>query len=363
MSNLFSSHNTYITVIIFFFLVVLFFGLKLLNSVKKENRLSNYAISSLNITEDSLVDKITKLIWKLIQKLSKILNKINLLKKYGGYYDKYILFEDLDLKKGIDYVALKICIGVLLVVLYFISLLVKTSSFSVISIFIAFLLGFLLPDLFLKIRYDRKRKKVAQDLLKAIMLMNSSFKTGGNIMQAVLLVRDEMSGDISDEFAKIYMDLTYGLSVEVVFRRFYERVKLDDALYISSSISLLNKTGGNIVMVFSSIERNFYDKKKIDNELKAMTSSSVFVYRTLIVFPFIFCMLIVLLNPQYFLPLFTNAIGIIILVLMVVLYISYILIIKRILKVDFWYEKYVISKKNIWKKDFKKTRRKGFAFR
>ena len=121
----------------------------------------------------------------------------------------------------------------------------------------------------------------------------------------------------------------------MVFRRFYERVKLDDALYISSSISLLNKTGGNIVKVFASIERNFYDKKKIDNELKAMTSSSVFVYRTLVVFPFIFCILIVLLNPQYFLPLFSNIIGIIILVLMAVLYVSYILIIKKILKVDF----------------------------
>src|SRR5699024_2409596 len=107
----------------------------------------------------------------------------------------------------------------------------------------------------------------------------------------------------------IYMDMTYGLSLEVVFDRFYERIKLDDAKYIASSLTLLNKTGGNIIKVFGSIEKTFYDKKKLKNELNSMTASSVFVYRVLVFLPFVFVVLISILNPAYFLPLVTTTIG------------------------------------------------------
>ena len=75
------------------------------------------------------------------------------------------------------------------------------------------------------------------------------------------------------------MDIDYGLSLEVVFDRFYNRVKLEDIKYITSSLSLINKTGGNIVRVFGSIEKNFYDKKKIKDEMNSLTSSSIFIWR------------------------------------------------------------------------------------
>ena len=49
--------------------------------------------------------------------------------------------------------------------------------------------------------------------------------------------------------------MKYGLSVDTVFERFARRVKLQEAVYVSSSLTVLNKTGGNIVEVFSSIEK------------------------------------------------------------------------------------------------------------
>ena len=82
--------------------------------------------------------------------------------------------------------------------------------------------------------------------------MNNSFKAGSNVTKAVETVIDELDGPIKDEFRKIYIDINYGLSLDVVFNRFYERVKLEDAQYLTSSLSLLNKTGGNIVKVFKN---------------------------------------------------------------------------------------------------------------
>lgn len=152
-------------------------------------------------------------------------------------------------------------------------------------------------------------------------------------MQAVDIVKRELEGPIKDEFKKIYMDMTYGLSVEIVFNRFYERVKLEDAKYISSSLSLLNTTGGNIVRVFGSIEKSIFNKKKLRNEMKSLTAASIFVYRILVFLPLIFSFLIFVLNPTYFNPFFKTPFGLLLFLLIIVLYISYIVVIKKVLKV------------------------------
>ena len=60
----------------------------------------------------------------------------------------------------------------------------------------------------------------------------------------------------------MYVDLTYGLSLDVVFQRFEDRVKLNDVKYITTSLTILNNTGGNIVKVFESVEKTFFNNKK-----------------------------------------------------------------------------------------------------
>ena len=129
------------------------------------------------------------------------------------------------------------------------------------------------------------------------------------------------------------MDITYGLSLDVVFHRFYERVKIEDAKYITTSLTLLNKTGGDITRMFSMLEKSILDKKNLRNELASLTASSRFVFRFLVFLPFIFVFIIFILNPTYFAPLVTTSIGLMVLGLIIILYALYIWIIKKVLEV------------------------------
>ncbi len=313
---------------------IIIYLLKSQKAIKREKRLGKFAIYSVVDTEASYFDKLENFIWKLIHKLGNIFKKSKVLANYAKHYEKYITYEQRDFRSGIDYIAMKFLISISLV-----GLSVLTVMFQYIKVggpffILVFLIGFFLPDIVLTIEYHKKRKQVGEDLLKAIIIMNNSFKSGRNIMQAIEIVKRELDGPIKDEFSKIYMDMTYGLSLEVVFERFYERIKLEDAKYIASSLTLLNKTGGNIVKVFGSIEKTFYDKKKLRDELESMTASSVFVYRVLTILPFAFVALISFLNPTYFLPLITTPIGILVLFIILIIFMLYVLVIKKVLKVD-----------------------------
>ena len=313
---------------------IIIFLLKVSRAMKKEKRIGKFSLYAISDNDISYFERIDKLVWKLVHLLSNILNKSVVMKKYASKYEKFITYEQRDFKNAIDYISMKFLIGILLLIFSLLTTMFQYIDASLMFYLIAFLIGFFLPDIVLNLDYRKKRIQVGEDLLKAIIIMNNSFKSGRNIMQAIEIVKRELDGPIKDEFSKIYMDMTYGLSLEVVFDRFYERIKLDDAKYIASSLTLLNKTGGNIIKVFASIEKTFYDKKKLKNELNSMTASSVFVYRVLVFLPFVFVVLISILNPAYFLPLVTTTIGYVLLGIILIIFSLYVIIIKRILKVD-----------------------------
>lgn len=314
-------------------LVMMVLLLRQSKTLKLEKRIDKFALLPINNEENSFFDKIAVLLWKLVKNISKLLKKSVVLNKYGDKYERHITYEERKQKSGIDYVSIKFLLGFLTVILSILTMMFQYKKFPLIIIIAIFFIGFFLPDIFLNIEFRKKRKKVEEDLLKAIIIMNSAFKSGRNIMQAIEIVKDELDGSISDEFQKIYIDINYGLSLEVVFNRFYERVKLEDVKYITSSLALLNKTGGNIVKVFSMIEKTFFDKKKLRNELNSMTASSVFVYRLLISLPFVFALFIIILNPAYFKVMYTTTIGLLISLLIIILYVLYVLVIKKVLRV------------------------------
>ena len=313
-----------------FIIVVL---LRQSKALKFERRIGPFSLDPIT-QETSFFDKVFSLLWALIRKLSTIFNKSHFLRSASKKYEKYITFDEKDFKDKMDYISLKFVLAIGVNLLYFISVMFGNVSFNFFTIVITTILVFFLPNIYLAFVYGRKKKLVEDDLLRAISIMNNSFKSGSNVTKAVETVIDELDGPIKDEFRKIYIDINYGLSLDVVFNRFYERVKLDDAQYLTSSLSLLNKTGGNIVKVFSLIEKTFYDKKKLRNELRSLTASSVFVFRFLLFLPFVFILLILIFNPTYFNPLFKHTIGALVIGIIILLYIVYALVVKKVLKVN-----------------------------
>lgn len=308
--------------------------IKTRNNIKLDRKFSKYTISPINAKTISFFDKIEDKINQLVKNVSKLLLKLKIFNKYASTYEKHISYDELKNILPIDFISKKILLGLFILLLYLITMMFQYKMISIIGIILSFFIGFFVLDIFIQYNYYKKRKQIEEDLLKSIIIMNNSFQSGRSMVQAIEIVKDELTGPISDEFKKIHMDISYGLSLEVVFERFYNRVNLEDVKYITSSLTLLNKTGGNIVKVFETIEREFFSKKKLVSELKTMTASSVFVFRVLLILPFILFFIIFILNKEFFLPLFTTTIGLIILVLILLLYVFYILLIRKILKVN-----------------------------
>jgi len=324
-----------INIIIQFFLIVLllivvFFLMRMQKALKKEKRVTKFSIFSIYDRPISFFDKVGDLYQKGIYGLSSVLKKSIVFKKYSNHYEQYVDQTKRIRTDAMDFVAMKFWIGFLAVLLTIVSDVLRLQMIGIFQLFLAFFVGFFIPDIFLKMEQKRRNKQIENDLLKAVIIMNNAFKSGRSIMQAVELVSLEITGPISEEFRKMFIDLTYGLDLELVFDRFSRRVPLEEVKYMASSLVILNKTGGDVIKIFSSIEKGFFDRKKLKEELKSATALSNTVFKILILIPFIIFFMIYLFNPTYFDPLFSSLLGKVLLILILLLYLTYILIVRKI---------------------------------
>lgn len=321
-------------ILIIVIFVIIVYVIRISSAQKKAKRISNYAIDPVKSDYYSYSDRILNSYYKFVKRMRPLINKSFYLKKSAKKYEKYISYDKHGIIDGYDFIITKFVIAIIFVVFTAFSQVFSSRVLGIFDFVINYFIGYFILDVYLHFIYKRKQKQMATDLLRAVIVMNNAFKSGKSTLQAIKIASDELDGPLKDEFRKMYLDMKYGLSVDTVFERFARRVKLQEAVYVSSSLTVLNKTGGNIVEVFSSIERTLFDKKKLKEEMKNISSAPKIVVIILSIVPVLFIGVVYLLNPTYFNPLFSSTLGYIIIAIIVIMFIIYLVTLLRTLKVD-----------------------------
>ena len=318
-------------ILIVIIIVILDLLLKLNKAINIERRLARYSIDS-NIEEDNSLGDILKNKYnRILKKMRRDLKNNKELNKQSLKYDKYVISgEKTNL---LDFIIAKLLIGICFTVLVIISYTIRGKIISFIGLVLSFILGYYIYDVYLYISNKRRKNKIKNDILRAVIIMNNAFKAGKSTIQAVEIASKSLPKPISIEFKRIYQDLNFGISSDIAFSRFSKRVNLEEARYISSSLTILNKTGGNIINVFSAIERTLYDKKRLETDLKNSTEASNLVVKFLMIIPILFVIIIYILSPGYFSPFFASPLGYLLLFIIWIMFIIYIFLLNKIMKV------------------------------
>ena len=300
--------------------------LKLNKSFKLDKRVSRYCLKIDNTNDDiSYFDKLEEKYYNLVKKGKSSKRLL----KYSKAYEKYTN----DGINAIELIINKLLIAVVFVVLVIISYAIRGKVIGLFSFIITFVIGYYLYDIYLKINKKRNHKKIKDEMLRAVIIMNNAFKVGKSTLQAVDIARRDLPYPISREFDKIYQDMSYGLSVDVAFSRFAKRVNLEEANYIASVLTILNKTGGNIINVFNSIEKTLFDKKKLEEDLKNSTAASNLVVKFLMIVPILFIVILYVVSPTYFNPLFNSPLGYMVIFIIIIMFSIYSYLLNKIMKV------------------------------
>lgn len=183
----------------------------------------------------------------------------------------------------------------------------------------------------------RKKDRIVSfdgQLNEGIMIISNSLKAGYSFLQAVAVVSEEMKEPFSKEFKKLLKEMSLGISEEEALRNLLLRMESQDLRLIINAILIQKDIGGNLSEILDNISETIRERQKIKNEIKTLTAQGRLSGVIVMLIPVFLCGIIFLFNKDYMILMFTNPIGIAMLVMAVFNEALGFLLIKKIINVD-----------------------------
>jgi tight adherence protein B len=196
------------------------------------------------------------------------------------------------------------------------------------------IVGWLAPTFFVRSRIKKRIKSLNEQLSDAIVLISNSLKAGYSFFQAVDIVSKEMSGPIAEEFSLLQKEVNLGLTTEKALENLVSRVKSDDLELVVIAVLIQRQVGGNLSEILDNISSTIRERIKIKGEVKTVTAqgrASGFIISLL---PVALGLILFVINPEHISTLFTDPIGILLLVFSVMMELIGIYFISKIVKIE-----------------------------
>lgn len=305
--------------------ILLIFGLYLIvrfiASSLRRKRISSF---SLDLNDETNND----LFYNIISKFSKFLTTLVIFNGIARTYDKYIYYDS-KLKSGIDYISVKILLGISFIILDLFYFLLFKISFSSFLLLVSFILGFIIPDFYCYLNYSKKGIIKTEDILKSIIIMNNGFKSNKGILEVIESSAIKSTSRLKKELYQVLSDLKMGLTIGESFQRMYDRTKLPIIKEISYYLSLIHKSSISYGYIFDLLEKKLINLEEINNKEYIIKN----IKYTLLIIGYIIPLLtliILCLKDSNYLKLLLSNNGVIFLSLIIIGYLLYIIILYKI---------------------------------
>lgn len=280
--------------------------------------------------------------YKFLYKVANFLESLVIFNVMARTYDKYIT-EDSKLRKGMDYIAIKLCLGIIFTLIYIFMSMISIKTINPYIAIICFILGYIITDFYCYFKQYHRQSIEMKDLLSAIIIMRNSYKANRSTDEMLDDLVNRTNGRVKEELRKVKGDMKVGLSISEAFKRMYERTNLSIILDIANILSLTNKTSVNMIQALDTIEKKVIDYEKVNDEINLYKSINKLSYVIFLLLPFIFLIFIIISNQTY-LSIIGGSSGSAIILTLTIIYIIYILIINKIVKGRYLWER--------WRKDY-----------
>lgn len=224
-----------------------------------------------------------------------------------------LLRERLDqtgLKVGIGQYAL-ICIGVGLAFT-----LVRTVFLDMpptLAILLGFVSGLGLPHIAIGFLISRRLKRFLSDFPGAIDLIIRGLRSGLPVPESIRIVGQEFDGAVGAEFSLISDRIRFGQTLEEALWDAAKRIDLPDFKFFVVSLSVQRETGGNLAETLENLSNILRQRHQMKLKIKAMSSEARASAMILGALPFLMFGIMLVLNSEYVMTLFTDPRGMIML--------------------------------------------------
>ncbi|MGX4642345.1 type II secretion system F family protein [Massilia sp. SYSU DXS3249] len=156
---------------------------------------------------------------------------------------------------------------------------------------------------------NKRLDRIGNQLPDALDLMSRALRAGHAFPTALTMVGDEMKDPIAGEFATVFDEVNFGVSMPDALMSMANRVPSTDLRYFVVAVLIQRDTGGNLSELLGSISTIIRDRIKLLGQVRVLSAEGKMSAWVLGLLPFGAGALIQLTNPEFLAVLFTDPAG------------------------------------------------------
>jgi tight adherence protein B len=192
-----------------------------------------------------------------------------------------------------------------------------------------------LPFLYVK-RAARKRQDTFEEQFpEATDLIARALRAGHALPTALQMVADEIADPVGAEFRLLFEQQNYGLSLPEALRAFGDRVQLLDARFFVTAVLTQREAGGNLSEVLDRLSAVIRERFKVKRQVRVVSAHGRITGVILGALPPVVAGILFLTSPDHIRLLVDDSLGVYMIVFALILQVVGVLIIRRIVNVEY----------------------------
>jgi tight adherence protein B len=217
---------------------------------------------------------------------------------------------------------------------FLVGLLLYLTFSNIIGFALGALIGYKIPDLFINSIKKKRGKLLNSQLPQALSVISNGLRAGFSFPQAMGVASKELESPIADEFAKVLRDNSLGKPMEEALDNLNKRNDDEDLDMFITALLIQRQVGGNLSEVLDTISETIRERVKLRGEVSTLTAQGKFSALVISLLPVGIALALSMINPGYINLLFTNILGVILVVMAVVMQIIGIYIMSKMVNID-----------------------------
>ena len=167
----------------------------------------------------------------------------------------------------------------------------------------------MLPVGYVMFMRSRRLSKFGLQMPAALELLGRSLRAGHSLQAGFGLVGSEMQAPLATEFARAFEEQNLGIPLDEALEDMSDHIPNMDLRFFATSVILQRQTGGDLAEILDKISDLIRERLQIQGQIKALTGEGRMSGGVLLALPPLLFVVMLKLNYDYVMMLFTDEAG------------------------------------------------------
>ena len=196
-------------------------------------------------------------------------------------------------------------------------------------------LATVIPTSVLRFKRTRRLLKFEEQFPEALALMSRALKAGHAFTTGLSMIAEEMPDPIGPEFKLLYDQQNYGMALPDALKAFARRIPLLDGRFFVTAVLIQRESGGNLSEILDNIASVIRDRFRVKRQIRVISAHGRLTGWVLCGVPPALAFVLFLINPEHWVTLIGNPLGVKLIITAIVLQITGTLIIRKLVQIEY----------------------------